>query len=140
MAAVKGTNVTGLDAMPRVMPDADQWHGRIRVQRDTYEASALAIGSTIDVAVIQPNSRIHNVLVKHDALGASSTLAVGDAEDDDRFVTARATASAGAFNLWDDGVIDNIGHRYDVETRIKLKTAGAAITGTIVTEVWYAND
>jgi hypothetical protein len=140
MASVKGVNITNLDATPVVLPDASDWHGRLRVQRDTYEAAALAAGSDVTVARLPAGSRVHEIVVKHDALGAGVTLAVGDAADNDRFILAAAAAAAGTLTLSDDGVVDFLGHQYSVATDIKILTGGGAATGTIVCQVVYAND
>ena len=56
MAAVKGVNITNLDATPVVLPKASNVHGRIRAWYDTYEASALAAASTITLARLSPSA------------------------------------------------------------------------------------
>ena len=94
MSSVKGTNITAMDATPSTKVKSAQVHGRMRVAFDTYEASSLVAGSDITVARLPKGATVYDVVIIHDALGASSTLKVGDASDDDRYITA--TASTGA--------------------------------------------
>jgi len=139
MADVYGTNynalvnsqIEGSDQLDRV------YHkGQVHFLYDTYEAAAAAIGTVIHLgplpkgAVVLPGSRI-----VHDALGASSTIKVGDNdsadEDDDRYAAAESTAAAGDIVLGQGGVIDNMPYKTSEECALVLTTAGAAITGTI---------
>lgn len=140
MASVKGVNIANLDAVPAVLADAAEAHGRLRVWFDSYEASALASGSDITVARLPAGATVYEALVHHDALGANVTLQLGDAADDDRLITAAAAATAGKIVLSEDGAIDGFGHHYTVETDVKLKTGGGAATGTIKCAVIYALD
>ncbi len=141
MAAVKGVNITNLDATPVVLPDAREWHGRLRVQYDTYEASALTAGSSITMARLPAGARVYDIIVHHDDLGtASGTLEVGDAANSARFLAAFATGSAGSRSMSANDVIDGVGYEYTTETDIIITTAGASITGTIKMLVFYATD
>ncbi len=140
MASVKGVNVTKLDSVPARLPEVNAWHGRLRVQYDEYEAAALADGSDIAVARLPRGARVIDVVVHHDALGASTTLEVGDAADSDRFVAARSTASAGSIALSADGAIAGFGHEYDGATDLKLTLGGGAATGTVRSAVFYTVD
>ncbi|HEU0069775.1 MAG TPA: hypothetical protein VFS04_00645 [Alphaproteobacteria bacterium] len=140
MASVKGVNIANLDAVPAVLADAAEAHGRLRVWFDSYEASALASGSDITVARLPAGATVYEAIVHHDALGANVTLQLGDAADDDRLIAATAAANAGKVVLSEDGAIDGFGHHYDAETDIRLKTGGASATGTIKCAVIYALD
>ena len=88
MANFYGVNITNLDASPAVLPDADDWHGKVRVQHDQYEAASLAAGSVVYVARLPAGARVVNWTVKADALGSSVTLKLGDTADDDRYLGA----------------------------------------------------
>ena len=95
MATVSGVNYTKITAEPveHILPrDA---HGRVRVMYDSYEASSLASGSTIQLWKLPVDARVIDFKVWHDALGSSSTLALGDAGDVDRLHAAAASSSAG---------------------------------------------
>ena len=131
MATVSGVNYTKITAEPveHILPrDA---HGRVRVMYDSYEASSLASGSTIQLWKLPVDARVIDFKVWHDALGSSSTLALGDAGDVDRLHAAAASSSAGIM-IPAVGRIDTMaGYTYTAETIVSLTTGGAAITGTI---------
>jgi hypothetical protein len=140
MASVKGVNIANLDAVPAILADAAEAHGRLRVWFDSFEATALASGSDITVARLPAGATVYETVLHHDALGTNVTLQVGDTADDDRLIAATAAATAGKILLSEDGAIDGFGHHYDAETDIKLKIGGAAATGTIKCAVIYALD
>lgn len=140
MAAVKGDNVTKYDAGPSGDNAIAQGfvNAQVEVFLDSYEASALVAGSTIDIAELPANAKVLKVEMYTDALGASSTIDIGDSDDTDRYSAAPFdTSSAGKF---ESDTAD--GHQYCVGTnsgdsRVQLLTAGASITGTIKTAVYF---
>jgi len=140
MATVSGVNYTKITTVPvdHILPrDA---HGRVRVMYDTYEASSVAAGSTVQLFKMPIDARVIDFKIWHDALGGSSTLAFGDAGDVDRFHAAASSASAGIM-VPVVGVIDTMaGYTYTAETVVSLTTAGAAITGTIHAYIMYVVD
>jgi len=138
MASVKGTNVTNIDAEPVVKVDSSEWHGNLRVQYDSYEASSLASGSDITVARLPKGAKVYDIIVHFDALGGSSTIKVGDSGDDDRYIAATSTASAGQMSMSQEGAIAGFGYENTAETDVLLTTGGASITGTIKTAVIYS--
>jgi len=138
MASVKGANFTNITATPVVKADSSEWHGNIRVQYDSYEASSLAIGSDISVARLPKGAKVYDIIVHFDGLGASSTVSVGDGDDADRFIATTSTASAGQMSMSQEGAIAGFGYEAPAETDILLTTAGAAITGTIKVAVMYS--
>ena len=138
MATVYGANITNLDASPAVLPDADDWHGKVRVQHDQYEASSLAAGSTITVARLPAGARVVNWTVKADALGGSVTLKLGDADDDDRYLAATTYNTANqAKQSKVDGPIAGVMYQHSSKTDLIITTAGASATGTIESIVEY---
>ena len=140
MATVSGVNYTKITAEPveHILPrDA---HGRVRVMYDSYEASSLASGSTIQLWKLPVDARVIDFKVWHDALGSSATLALGDAGDVDRLHAAAASSSAGIM-IPAVGRIDTMaGYTYTAETIVSLTTGGAAITGTIHAYIMYVVD
>ena len=140
MASVKGVNITNLDAVPAVAAPVDQTGGRMRVWYDTYDASSLAAGSDITVARLPEGANVYEIIIHHDALGSSVTLAVGDSGDADRYITATAAASAGKLVLSEDGAIGGFGYENTTQTDVTITTAGAAATGTIACAIVYAVD
>ena len=105
MASVKGVNFTNITATPVVKADSSEWHGNIRVQYDSYEASSLASGSDISVARLPKGAKVYDIIVHFDALGSSSTVSVGDADSAARYIAATSTASAGQMSMSQEGAI-----------------------------------
>ena len=144
MASVKGVNITNIDATPVVNVDSENAGGKLRVYHDTYEAASLASGSDITIARIPVNATIHDVIVKADALGGSSTLKVGDSGDDDRYLAAVGTwNAAGQVQSMLGGstaantAVAGLGYRTTASTDIVITTGGATISGTIYCWVYY---
>ena len=144
MASVKGVNITNMDATPVVNVDSENAGGKLRVFHDTYEAASLASGSDITIARIPVNATIHDVIVKCDALGGSSTLKVGDSGDDDRYLAAVGTwNAAGQVQSMLGGstaantAVAGLGYRTTASTDIVITTGGATISGTIYCWVYY---
>ena len=146
MASVKGVNITNIDATPVVNVDSENAGGKLRVFHDTYEAASLASGSDITIARIPVNATIHDVIVKADALGGSSTLKVGDASDDDRYLAAVGTWNAagqtqsmlaGSSTGAPTTAMTGVAYRTTAETDIVITTGGASISGSIHCWVMY---
>ena len=144
MASVKGANITNMDATPVVKVSSENAGGKLRVFHDTYEASSLASGSDITIARIPTNATIHDVIVKADALGGSSTLKVGDSGDDDRYLAVVGTwNAAGQVQSMLGGstaantAVAGLGYRTTASTDIVITTGGASITGTVYCWVYY---
>ena len=143
MASVKSVAITNLDAVPSVMSDGGNLSG-MKVWHDTYEASSLASGSDITIARIPAGATIHDVIVKADALGGSSTLAVGDSGDADRYLAAVGTWNAAgqaqsmlAGSTAANTAVAGVGYKVSSATDLKITTGGASITGTIYFWVYY---
>lgn len=141
MAAVKGVNITKWDAGAQGDNDIDQ--GLIKTNEkvwyDEYEASALAIASTIDIAELPTGAKVMGIDLYCDSLGASSTLDIGDSNDTDRYTTAALAVGTTAGKYSADAA-DGIGYVIGTnsgDNRIQILTAGAAITGTIKSVVRY---
>ena len=86
------------------------------------------------------DARVIDFKIWHDALASSTTLALGDADDPDRFMAAAASHAAGIMVPL-IGVIDTFaGYTYSAETVVSLTMAGAAATGTIHAYIMYVVD
>ena len=143
MASVKSVAITNLDAVPAVNSDGGNL-SPMMVWHDTYEASSLGSGSDITIARIPAGATIHDVIVKCDALGGSSTLKVGDAGDDDRYLAAVGTWNAAgqaqsmlAGSTAANTAVAGLGYKVSDSTDLKITTGGASITGTIYFWVYY---
>ena len=144
MASVKGVNYTNITATPIVKSDSEVAGGKIRVSYDNYEASSLASGSDITIGRVPANATIMDVVLKCDALGGSSTLIVGDAGDDNRYLAAVGTwNAAGQVQSMLGGstaantAMTGLGYRTTAETDIVITTGGATISGSIHCWVMY---
>lgn len=145
MASVKSVNITALDSSPSEMVDSNNSSSPIMVWHDTYEASSLASGSDITIARIPAGATIHDVILKCDALGGSSTLKVGDSGDDDRYLAAVGTwNAAGQVQSMLGGstaantAVAGLGYKLSAATDLIITTGGATITGTIYFWVHYS--
>lgn len=145
MASVKSSAITNLDSVPAVNADGGN-NSPMMVWHDTYEASSLASGSDITIARIPAGATIHDVVIKADALGGSSTLKVGDSGDDDRYLGVVGTwnvagqtqsmlggSSTGAATT----AVTGVGYKVSSSTDIVITTGGASITGTIYAWVYW---
>ena len=143
MASVKGVAITNLDAVPAVKAGGGNL-SPMMIWHDTYEASSLASGSDITIARIPAGSTIHDVIVKADALGGSSTVIVGESGDTDRFLAAVGTWNAAgqcqsmlAGSTAANTAVAGLGYKVTSETDILITTGGATISGTIYFWVHY---
>ena len=145
MTSVKSSAITNLDSVPAVNADGGN-NSPMMVWHDTYEASSLASGSDITIARIPAGATIHDVVIKADALGGSSTLKVGDSGDDDRYLGVVGTwnvagqtqsmlggSSTGAATT----AVTGVGYKVSSSTDIVITTGGASITGTIYAWVYW---
>ncbi len=146
MSAVKGVNKTKIDLGTlgdRLDPGSHD--GRVKVIVDTYEAAALASGSTISMGgKLQKGTKVLDVILHTDNLTNSTQLAVGDAEVSDRYITATNHGSAETVTR-----LNNIaGRDYKVDesesstldSQIIITTSVGEATGTIKLVVLYTRD
>lgn len=63
------------------------------------EAAAVAQNAVIASVPVSKGDVVLDVVVHYDALGASTSVVVGDGNDTDRFITNTATTSAGITRL-----------------------------------------
>lgn len=111
--------------------------GKVRVFQDEYEAAALSAGSTIELAILPKGARVVGGNLLFDALGASSTLAVGTSSNATLYLPSGSSASAGN-RLF--GSIDSLSVPLADETVVLVTTGGAPITGTVKLIVEYVLD
>ena len=147
MASVNGAKITNIEATPITKVSSEEVGGKLRVFHDTYEASSLASGSDITMARMPAGATVHNVVLKCDALGGSSTLIVGDSSDTNRFIDAVGTwnVAGQSQSMWAGSstgapipAVTGLGYRYTSETDIIITTGGATISGTIFMWVVYS--
>lgn len=146
MTTYKGAVKTIADALTASHTN-NPGHGEgsiIHVTFDTYEAATLVQGSLVEVGSKLPlNAYVYETKLAYDALGASTSLALGDSEDDDRYITNTVTTSAG---ITRGNTVDGFGYLVDEtggesntdrQVLIKVVDTGSA-TGTIKAAVLWA--
>ena len=115
--------------------------GRVRVHTDDFTFAGEAIGEIIQVGrAFADGAIILGVTLQNAALGGSVTVRVGDANDDDRYMTDIDVSSAATTTT-----INIAGSQYTVGTNdddnlIQILTAGAAATGQFKITVYYTED
>jgi len=141
MSDVLGVNKTLIDAGTILSPG--KFDGRVKCSIDTYEASSLAIGSTITMGgKLTKGAIVLFQILAYDALGAA-TIDVGDAESPARYHDNLSVVSAGISLI---GLVDGVNYETDDTTttttdrQIVLTTAGAVINNTIKLITIYTND
>lgn len=127
--------------------------GRVRIAFAEYEASSLAIGDVIQFFNLPNGARIIDGYLANDALGASTTLSIGNAayvNAAGTAVAASATSFLAATSTTSEARTDAFaviskgsGSLVDADKDglpITATLAGAAATGTIYLSVRYVVD
>lgn len=107
----------------------------------TYEASAAAANTVINLFKLQKDAVVQNFVVAHDDLGTGVTIDIGDAGDVDRYVDGLNVSTAAGSTT---GVlVDGLGYVIGTDTEhddtvITAKVLGAAATGTLKVTCYYS--
>lgn len=115
--------------------------GKLRVAVDSYEASTLASGSTIQMGpTLAVGDKVIAVIMSTDALGTSTTISIGDAASATRYLAATSTQAAvnGAWAIPADGMGYTVTGTSD--TIIVLTTGGGNESGTIKVTILYVKE
>lgn len=122
------------DSLKRQLVPGGTWGRNTKVSK-SYTAASAATNDVIYLALIPAGSRVDDVRLTNEALGASSTLKVGyvnEAEtDDDYWLAATSTASAASTRT------AAFSKTFDKDTYIIATVGGAAVTGKIEAVVDY---
>lgn len=113
----------------------------LHVVTTTYEASAAAANTVINLFKLPKGVVIQNIVVAFDDLGTGVTIDIGDAGDVDRYVDGLDVASAAgsAVGITADGLGYIIGTDTEHDdTIITAKVLGAAATGTLKVACYYS--
>ena len=120
----KQTAEQGGKLMPR------EFGGKIRIACDVITlAASAAVGDKINLAKLPKGARLLETseLRFSSGLGASVTVKVGDANDDDRYLAAKAPGASGAVIKLDALAFTSGGYVLPDETAIAITVGGAAI-------------
>lgn len=130
---------------PREFVAAGAYRGELKVMDDEYEAVALPDGDDIRVGRLTKGNVIHyESIIFHDAMGASTTLALKlrdrtDAATETVLYAAEDSSSAG--NVGGTGGITSVFPFTLLEdAEVIVALVGADATGTIKTEIRYADN
>jgi len=156
MATVYGANSTKVRTGPtgENILSTGLAGGRVRCMYDSYECAALASGSVIEMGQELPvGAKILEIILHTDNLQNSTTLAVGDYEDADRYLDAVDCGSAEVTKMMGTttGNIDGRGYEIDetytgktvgsgTDRQITITTGTGEATGTIKLIVLYVID
>lgn len=113
--------------------------GKKRVKISTYEASATASGSLIEMDFLPKGARLLSGKLVTDALGSGVTITVGDGTTAARFLAATTCNTANLNTPLTPGIAE-IESGLTAETKLILTVGGAAATGTIMLEVEYIEE
>ena len=137
MSSLLGDNATKY-ASPIGSNIVDQGYNKsgVRVMHDTITLAAAQIADTITVGDVLPvGAVILRVTLQNAALGAATTLSIGDAGSATRYSAAIATSSAAS-------TISSLNMGRKVtgtsDTRIILTLAGGAATGAVAVSIEYS--
>ncbi len=149
MATVYGVNATKMQSpigstTDRII-DSGFNKGQVCSMYDTYEASALAAASVIEMCDKLPKGAIvTKILLLTDDLGTSVTIDIGDSADDDRYASAVDVATAAKTFSWPETAaaadIANVGYIVGTasgDDQITLTINTSAATATIKLLVEY---
>lgn len=110
----------------------------VHVTSGSYEASALAADSIINLVQLPKGAVIHGITLAFDALGSGTTINVGDSNKTARYLSGIDTSKANTVNnIGVDAMGYTIGDN-DGDNVLQAKVSGAAATGTIKFAVFYA--
>lgn len=153
MATVYGVNKTKIDTGPTganiLAPGL--CGGKVHCIQDQYECAATAAGTIIEIGSLLPvGARVLEAIISSDNLANNTTLALGDYEDNDRYITATdhggGSATTTRLNAA-DGLMYEVDATYSGTTvgagsdrQLTITTAAGEATGTINVVVLYAID
>lgn len=113
----------------------------LHVITTTYEASAAAANTEINLFKLPKGVVIQNFVVAHDDLGTGVTIDIGDAGDGDRYVDGLSVSTAAGSTV--GCLVDGVGYEIGTDTEhddtlIIAKILGSAATGTLKVACYYS--
>ena len=107
----------------------------------TYEASAAAANTVINLFKLPKGVVIQNFVVAHDDVGTGVTVDIGDEGDIDRYVDGLSLSTSAGSTM--GCLVDGIGYVIGTDaehddTLVTAKILGSAATGTIKVVCYYS--
>jgi len=126
-----GTNYTKYDSPAPATFMGAEWGGKVRATHDSYTFASAAIGTEVNVGVLMPGEVFLTGWVIGADLGSATTLQLGDAGDDDRYLAATVFTTVGQATQCVKA--DGVGYKNTTTTPIPLvlKTGTEEATGAV---------
>lgn len=113
--------------------------GKVRRVTAVITFAAAGIGDLVNICKLRKGDEVSNGVMTNAALGASSTLQIGDTDpsgaDDDRYLGATATSSAARTEFPPAAQIANVPFTITADCWLQAKVAGGAVTGKTIFSV-----
>ena len=108
-----------------------EWGGKVRATHDSYTFASATIATEVNVGVLMPGEVFLTGWVIGADLGSATTLQLGDAGDDDRYLAATVFTTAGQATQCVK--VDGVGYKNTTTTPIPLvlKTGTEEATGAV---------
>lgn len=108
-----------------------EWGGKVRATHDTYTFASATIGTEVNVGVLMPGEVFLFGKIIGADLGSATTLQLGDAGDDDRYLAATVFATAG--QVTNCAKAEGVGYKNETTSPIPivLKTGAEVATGAV---------
>ena len=107
----------------------------------TYEASAAAANTVINLFKLPKGAIIQNFVVAHDDMGTGVTIDIGDEGDIDRYVDGLSVSTSAGSTV--GCLVDGLGYAIGTDaehddTLVTAKILGSAATGTLKVACYYS--
>lgn len=108
-----------------------EWGGKVRATHDSYTFASAAIGTLVNVGVLMPGEVFLTGWVIGADLGSATTLQLGDAGDDDRYLAATTFTTEGQCTQC--AKAEGVGYKNTTTSPIPLvlKTGTEEATGAV---------
>lgn len=126
-----GTNYAKYAAPSPAALMGAEWGGKVRATHESYSFASAAIGTLVNVGVLMPGEVFLLGWVIGADLGSATTLKLGDAGDDARYLAATVFTTAGQATLC--AKVDGVGYKNTTTVPIPLvlKTGTEEATGAV---------
>ena len=131
-----GANYTKYAAPALATLMGAEWGGKVRAMHETYSFASAAIGTLVNVGVLKKDEVFLAAVIIGADLGSATTLQLGDAGDDDRYLAATVFTTAGQAT-WALKV-DGVGYKATADTPLVVKTGAEEATGAIEVIIFKA--
>lgn len=126
-----GTNYAKYAAPSPAALMGAEWGGKVRATHDSYTFASAAVATEVNVGVLMPGETFLTGWVIGGDLGSATTLQLGDAGDDDRYLAATVFTTAGQATQCVK--VDGVGYKNTTTSPIPLilKVGAEEATGAV---------